>query len=103
MNPQRFNNSLNESSETKRKECYLFTNNNTTDFDVLIMEKHIALSSLDYLGDEVDRLEEEDNVSRKIRKINSNCFLVSCLSESDSEIYDINDSTNDFQTNLIFQ
>lgn len=102
MNSHRFNNSLNESLETKKQGCFPFNNNNG-DFDLLIMEKNFALSSLDYLEGEVERLEEEEQIeSRKIRKINSTCFLVSCLSENESEIFDINESTNDFQTNMLF-
>lgn len=97
MNSQSFDNSLNESFESKKSGCYLLNNNNNIcDFDLLLLEKHSALSSLDFLETETERFEEEEIISRKVKKINSNCFLVSCLSDNDSEISQLNFSTNEY-------
>ena len=95
MNSQSFDNSFNESFESK-KSGYYSLNNNNCDLDLLLMEKHSALSSLDFLESESERFEEEESISRKIKKINSNCFIVSCLSDNESEISQLNFSTNDY-------
>ena len=96
MNSQSFDNSFNESFESKKSGYYSLNNNNFCDFDLLLMEKQSALSSLDFLENEAERFEEEEIISRKIKKINSNCFVVSCLSDNESEISHFNYSTNEY-------
>jgi hypothetical protein len=68
-----------------------------TDFELILSQKKSALSSMDFLEDEAERFEEEEEdkeiVATKIKRFNSNCFLVSCRSET-SEDFSLNDSTN---------
>ena len=68
-----------------------------TDFELILIQKKSALSSMDFLEDEAERFEEEEEdkeiVATKIKRFNSNCFLVSCRSET-SEDFSLNDSTN---------
>ena len=67
-----------------------------TDFELILIQKKSALSSMDFLEDEAERFEEEEDkeiVATKIKRFNSNCFLVSCRSET-SEDFSLNDSTN---------
>lgn len=71
-------------------------NTSNEDLDYLLMEKRLALSSLDYIEEEAERCEEKFIFERKIQRINSNCFLVSCRSETESEYANMNDSTNDY-------
>jgi hypothetical protein len=67
-----------------------------TDFELILSQKKSALSSMDFLEDEAERFEEEEDkeiVETKIKRFNSNCYLVSCRSET-SEDFSLNDSTN---------
>jgi hypothetical protein len=96
MNSQSFENSFNESFESKKSGYYSLNTVNNCDLDLLLMEKHSALSSLDFLESEAERFEEEESFSRKIKKINSNCFIISCLSDNESEMSQANFSTNDY-------
>lgn len=75
---------------------YIYNNSINEEFDYFIIEKRIALSCLDYIEEEEERYEEKDMFERKITRINSNCVLVSCESENESEYANMNDSTNDY-------
>ena len=67
-----------------------------TDFELILIQKKYALSSMDFLEDETERFEEEEEdkeiFATKIKRFNSNCFLVSCRSET-LENFSLNDST----------
>lgn len=92
MKAQLFDNALNEFFDSKKVGNSISLP--ITDLELILLEKKTALSSMDFLEDEADRFEEEEIVERKIKRYNSNCFLVSCVTET-SEDFPWNESTND--------
>lgn len=91
MNSQNFNDSLNESFDSKKSGTSPICT--STDLETIFLAKNSALSPMDFLEEEADRFDEEEFVEKKIRRINSNCFLVSCRSETSE--YQWNEFTTD--------
>lgn len=67
----------------------------STDIEIILIEKNNALSSMNFLEDEAEHFNEDDELlDKKVKKLNSNCYLVSCVTEN-SDVFPWNESTND--------
>ena len=86
MEAQLFDSSFNEFFDSKKSfKSYASPQN---DLELILIEKKSALSSMDFLEEEAERFEEEEEeeiVERKIKRFNSNCYLVSCRSETSED------------------